>query len=1218
MYKILNPNQSISKAYLHDKPEANEVVTFKSAMQELLMRINPSEHEEFNKNLVADFFNKSLYRDRTYMVNTYNVTDLAIYSEMGTHNEHPVVLFEFKGPERPDMVTREDLKKKALYELILYYIREEIGKRNTDIKHLVITNCWEYFVFEKRVFYQLFARSKSFVQKVLDADNGGESTDYIYNAIIKPRVEEVENRLQFVYIDIRTFSGKLRSNDIISSKSFIATYKFLSPTNLLKLPFCSDHNRLNKNFYNELLYIMGVEEVIDKGTHKIKRLKSGRQNFSLVEQAYAKLDGYSAITNDEEQFETALGLVLVWTNRILFLKLLESQLVNFNKERDVKFLDITHIHDYDVLNDLFLQVMAKPVTDRTEELKKQFPDVPYLNSSLFELAKIEEKFFPVSGIRLGNMNIYNRTVLKDGNGRRTTGRKSALDYLFSFLDAYDFGTNKNQEEETVRIESDKLIDASVLGLIFEKINGYKDGSFFTPGYITEYICNKTLRQAVIDKFNKAKGWKCKDFEELKERVDYGQREVRTEANKIINSLHICDPAVGSGHFLVSALNEIIAIKSELGVLQDRQSLPKRITDYDIRVEYDELVIADEDGDVFKYDPSNPLSQRIQETLFEEKRTIIENCLFGVDLNPKSVDVCRLRLWIELLKNAYYYRTNTGERLLQTLPNIDINIRTGNSLASSHPVCIGRKITESRGMQQLVREYKANVRKYMNCRSKTIKNNLNREIEAIKRKLAPPVQLDLFENNEQTIATNDVLKKALEWMVEFPEVLNEEGAFEGFDVIIGNPPYISLEKLRRDASVYARMHRTDEEGNTGQKTYNTLESRGDIYTLFVERGLHLLRKGGLLSYIMPNKWEKVMYGRPLRELFLNKNLTHLIDFGDNQIFEDATTYTCIVRMRKEKQDGKLMVSTIEKVNPEMLKEDVEEQKEMFDTTRMNDGIWVISSLSNFNTVERLKTQMTTLGEYINEDSYYGIKTALSKAFLITIEKANELVEQDARSNEILRPFLQGKGLVAYSEAKAGSYLIFVPKGFTAREMGIDRETQNLPSETEAWNWFKASYPAVAAWLEQFKKEAKARTDKGDYWWELRACAYYDKFAEHKLFYQVFQTKPCFVYDESSTFCNNSVYFMTVPNKALQALLCSETGWWLITEFCPRIQNGAQLIWDNFSQIPIPQQLPQVLDEYADKMMAAREDEKESKRLKKEIEKVVTGLYGITNEYKNQSN
>ena len=441
MYKILTPNQAIPKAYLHDKPDIQEVMTFKSAMQELLMRINPSEHEEFNKNLVAEFFNRSLYSDKRYMVNTYNVTDLAIYTEMGTHNEHPVVLFEFKGPERPDMVTKNDLKKKALYELILYYIREEIGKRNTDIKHLVITDCWEYFVFEKKLFYQLFARNKRFVQKVIDADTSNDKTDYIYNAIIKPEVERVEHRLQFVYIDIRKFDRKLQSNDVVNNKSFVAIYKLFSPTNLLKLPFNSDHNRLNKNFYNELLYIMGVEEVIDKGVHKIKRLKSGRQSFSLVEQAYAKLEGYSKMTNDEARFESALGLVLVWINRILFLKLLESQLVSFNKGRDVKFLDNLHIQDYDVLHDLFMQVMAKPVAERTEELKNQFPDVPYLNSSLFELATIEEDFFPISGIRLGDMDIYNRTVLKDGNGKKLTGRKPALDYLLSFLDEYDLGAN---------------------------------------------------------------------------------------------------------------------------------------------------------------------------------------------------------------------------------------------------------------------------------------------------------------------------------------------------------------------------------------------------------------------------------------------------------------------------------------------------------------------------------------------------------------------------------------------------------------------------------------------------------------------------------------------------------------------------------------------------------------------------------------------------------
>ena len=173
-----------------------------------------------------------------------------------------------------------------------------------------------------------------------------------------------------------------------------------------------------------------------------------------------------------------------------------------------------------------------------------------------------------------------------------------------------------------------------------------------------------MRRAVVDKFNKLKGWNCADFEDLKDRIEYGQREVRIEANQIINSIKICDPAVGSGHFLVSALNELIAIKSELGVLQDRQEQPKRIKDYDVRVEQDELVISDEDGDYFKYNPSDTTSQRIQEALFEEKQEIIENCLFGVDLNPKSVEICRLRLWIELLKNAYYYRNEGNHSIFR--------------------------------------------------------------------------------------------------------------------------------------------------------------------------------------------------------------------------------------------------------------------------------------------------------------------------------------------------------------------------------------------------------------------------------------------------------------------------------------------------------------------------------------------------------------------------
>ena len=463
-----------------------------------------------------------------------------------------------------------------------------------------------------------------------------------------------------------------------------------------------------------------------------------------------------------------------------------------------------------------IKLLAKPISERDEEIKEKFPLVPYLNSSLFEMSTLEQKYFPIGMLRLGEMDVYKKTVLKDSHGKKVKSKIATLNYLFDFLDAYDFGASK--VVDGVKTEKKTLINASVLGLIFEKINGYKDGSFFTPGYITEYICHKTLRYAVLDKFNEThKEWECKDFHDLKECIGR-KSEARTEANEIINSLKICDPAVGSGHFLVSALNELIAIKSELGILQDRQERPMCIDDYDVRVENDELVVTNEFEERFSYKPTEKRSRQIQETLFEEKRTIIENCLFGVDLNPKSVEICRLRLWIELLKNAYYHIEN-GERVLQTLPNIDINIKPGNSLASNYPVCIRRKVFVREGLKKLVIEYKHNVKEYKNCHSKDVKRKMNQDIQDIKRKLMPPVQLNAFKNNKKVISWNKTMRNALEWMIEFPEVLDEDGVFTGFDVIIGNPPYISLERLKDDSITYSLMQRKNE-NNIEEKSYHT--------------------------------------------------------------------------------------------------------------------------------------------------------------------------------------------------------------------------------------------------------------------------------------------------------------------------------------------------------------------------------------------------------------
>lgn len=1223
------PSQAVNKAYLKQAVEENDIVRFKNAMQKMLKNVNTDESEEHNKNLVMEFLSNAFYKS-TNAINTKGKTDAAIYASQNSISSNILVLIEAKGPGRPDMAKRTELNCKALHELILYYIREEENSHNTNVKHLIITNCFEWFVFDKTCFYRLFITNKKFTKEVIDADREN-NTDYVYEQVIRKKVEEVKHKLKYTYFNLAEYKGKLDDDAVISSRKFVSIYKLLSPTHLLKLPFQNDHNALNRGFYNELLYIMGVEEVTDDDkVKKIKRLKNKRQPYSLVEQAISHLNVYG-LYKEEELFDVALGLVLNWMNRLLFLKLLESQLIAFNKSKTTKFLISTRIPDYDALNDLFMKVLAVPVEQREEKLRENFEDVPYLNSSLFEMSDLELKYFPVSGIRLDTMAVMAQTAVKDGKGKRIKGSLPTLDYLFRFLDAFDFGIEKQDNANPLRQESKTIINASVLGKIFEKINGYKDGSFFTPGYITEYICRKTLRRAVVNRFNKVKGWACADFLDLCDLVET-DRESRTEANQIINSLKICDPAVGSGHFLVSALNELIAIKSEIGILQDHGENSKRITEY-ITVENDELVITNEDGDTFIYDPKDPYSQRVQETLFEEKRTIIENCLFGIDLNPKSVEICQLRLWIELLKNAYYYKDEqTGRRVLQTLPNIDINIKCGNSILSRSP--LNSDIRQVLAPTNLtITKYKQDVANYKHTANKETKAQLKHDIEIIKAHLKKglsentpiyknwlyvarklnAMQMDSWDlgnaKNKKgqyakqlaqlkkeeaklrllvdNIKDNKRYTNAFEWRYEIPDVLDDKGAFQGFDVMIGNPPYISLEKLTEDVKAYTKMCRMDEEKQEEVPLYSTLESRGDIYSLFVERGLQLLKNDGLLAYILPNKWMKVGYGKPLRQLFLEKNLTQVIDFGDNQIFADATTYTCIIRMTKARSQGTILCSSIYNVNPKTLAEDVEERKNTFQTKELSNGIWIISSREDFEKSEAYKKNMGTLEDMVGQESYRGLLTGLSKAFNISVDIANKLITEDASASEILRPFMQGRGMIPFGKPQTTSYLLFIPKGFTMKAFGLNPEEkedrENMPKEDNAWEWFEKTYPSIARWLIQFKDEASKRSDKGDYWWELRACSYYDKFSLPKLFYQTFQVRPCFIYSDLSVFCNNSMWFISIKDKALLSFLCSNMGWWLISKYCPRIQNGYQLIWDNFKQISVPSVLPPRLGELADLLM-----------------------------------
>ncbi|MFN5849063.1 MAG: Eco57I restriction-modification methylase domain-containing protein, partial [Chitinophagales bacterium] len=335
------------------------------------------------------------------------------------------------------------------------------------------------------------------------------------------------------------------------------------------------------------------------------------------------------------------------------------------------------------------------------------------------------------------------------------------------------------------------------------------------------MCRESIRRAVVQKFNDTYGWKCEEFTDLKNEIKSIKKK---QASDTINTLRICDPAVGSGHFLVSALNEMISIKQDLKILIDKTG--EDFSEYSIEIENDELIIKDEKGNPYSYNVSNKESRRIQETLFNEKQTIIENCLFGVDINPKSVMICRLRLWIELLKNAYYTDSSKYKEL-ETLPNIDINIKCGNSLISKFEV--KDSVFESiPNFQTRLKEYTTWVQVYKGERDKSAKAQLVKKIDQFKSefklrdKRTDKVQnemdkvtmeilksknpmfpltdtekakvkdyeakLEKLTQEKKDIESNPIYQNAFEWRFEFPEVLDNKGGFVGFDVVIGNPPY----------------------------------------------------------------------------------------------------------------------------------------------------------------------------------------------------------------------------------------------------------------------------------------------------------------------------------------------------------------------------------------------------------------------------------------------
>ncbi|SHL51139.1 Eco57I restriction-modification methylase domain-containing protein [Fibrobacter sp. UWH4] len=1274
--KFISPKKSVNSAFLKLPVPVEKMEDFKLSLRNLYSKRNPAQDEEYHKGEIWNFLRKIFEPDYSVQVN--RPIDLCVFNG-NTASAKPAVIIEAKSPTNAaEMLSAEHPNVKSLQELVYYFMLEYVHSGNHEIKWLAITNFDEWYFFDVKDFIRYFGNKTKpiydqFLKFKANQMSGNKTSDF-YNEIAKPAIDDflascdinvvhfnLEDACKNVIASPGSKSGinsakqsppachpERSVSGVEGSKKLLPLFKFLSPETLLAKPFANDSNSLDRNFYAELLHIIGLEEVKeDKGSKKVIRRKkpANRDKASLLESAIYQLEIKESDANKCE--ETALRLCITWINRLLFLKLVESQILMYQKgDASYRFMSSDKIKGFDELNIFFFKVLGKKVDDRDADVKAKYPNVPYLNSSLFEPTEDESKLM-IGNLLDNDLEIFNKTVLKDERGKRAKGTLPNLDYIFKFLDAYNFASDA---QGGVTSTSKTLINASVLGLIFEKINGYKDGSFFTPGFITDYVARDVLERTVVQKFNEKKSWKCENLEDVSDKI-----EDISEANEIVDDIRVADVAVGSGHFLVSALNRLLAIKSELNILCDADGKRIKRRDLILKVDNDELSVVDDEGEPFEYKPGNEESQRYQEALFNEKRRIIEKCLFGVDLNPNSVNICRLRLWIELLKNAYYTK-ESGYKQLQTLPNIDINIKVGDSLLSKYPVQNGRLIADyltrderadrkRDSLKNSLIEYRQLVQEYKTGKSQSSKMMLRHKIASLKSRMVEDGQIEMFDEYKGSAGNTIDFSNSLEWMFEFPEVLDEKGRFVGFDAIIGNPPYVQLQSIGEMSDVYSK------------RDYSCYNKSADLYCLFVERAYSLLKKNGYFSFIMPNKWMLVDYGKELRRFMSQTSLKKILNFGDVQFFADATIYVCIFVSQKSGDKMPVLACSLNsKIYHGEFEKEVKAATFEFSTENFGASEWSIRNKLHDSVLQKMNvgTALKDMPITIN----YGLKTGYNDAFFIDGKTREKLISEDAKSAEIIKPLLRGRDIDAWRTEKEDQYILFVPWHFplhlNPNIVGCSKE-----AETEFEREYPAVYKHLLSYKEKLSARNKAETGIRYEWYALQrwAADYYKEFAKPKIMYPNMTSVFPFTYDETGSFGNDKSFIITekdnsqnlpkgtenvIANEAKQssaetsgdvipakAGISSPSGYNLLKALlaifnsnlvklwiwynCPELMGGTREIRKAyFENLRIPlnnTELLQQLATLADQIIFAKKNGEDTTELEKRVNEIVYQLYDI---------
>ncbi|EAL5631839.1 class I SAM-dependent DNA methyltransferase [Campylobacter jejuni] len=1100
------------------------------------------------------------------------------------------VIIEAKLPHSREFFSPSKPNCKALHECILYYLRERKAL-NSSLKHIIITDFYSFFIFKADLFEELFNKNKYFKEAFENFESKNSlfkgNTDEIYKEFEK--ILNGDSTLKGLFVDLKP----ILEQDKLSFSKLKPLFKIFSKDCLLSEFNPNDANSLNNAFYKELLYILGLYESKQNSKLIITKSEESKEEQGTF---------YTAINSKlkEENFETILKLLILWLNRILFLKLIESNLVRFNDDKNLKFLNFKKIPDFDKLSELFFEVLAK---EKSTRKKSEFAYLPYLNSSLFEKQSIENTLEISSLSNDLKLFYYKNTVLKDDKCKAKKGQVGLLEYLFEFLDSFDFGSDDEQSEI---LSQKELISSSVLGNVFEKLNGYKEGSFYTPSFITSYMCKESITKVVLDKFNAQFDLDAKDISELRRSL---RKEDKKAQKELLNSIKICDPAVGSGHFLVSALNVMLSIYDELNLFDE---------EFYLEVQNDEILITGRKGEFIEYKrPKTPKDKAhlIQQELFHTKKDIIENNLFGVDINPNSCEITKLRLWIELLKHSFYQSfDDENYHDLKTLPNIDINIKCGNSLVSYFET--GKSLNHYPNIKERINKYKRIVKDYKEG-FYTDKSHINQEIKNLKISFKNFCFADKFKKEMKGF--NDKCEKYSKKYGNFLAV--DDGNFKGFDLIIGNPPYIRIQGLDKNSSQYYKKH------------FKVASKNYDIYILFIEQCFKLIKKQGVISFIMPHKWFNADFGVNLRE-FAKDKISKIISFEEFQIF-DASTYTALQWF----ENNSLHLKFIQADKNIKTKEEMsnfifnlkEENFKMINNKKLSSSFWSFEENSNQEIFSKINQHISV--KDIFSKIFQGLATSKDSVYFLKDCQENknsvkgyskELDKEVEIEKEILKPLLMGDSFHRYEKPISNSMVLFP----YYRQDNTDVKKMCLYDENE----LKSKFPKAWEYLKECESILRARENgrfDNEKWYQFGRTQGINQENISKLLCPDICNNTHFVLDNLGEFYFTTTIYGYVRNeeyknldyKYLMAVLNSSLTWWFLQKTSVVMRGGFYRIKPAYiEKFCIPkinsknEKLADELINLVDEILKAKEQDKNAntQELENKINSIVYKLYNLTEE------